>query len=216
ELRVARLASTDAEGKFELKDLPAARWTLSASKAGYVSLQFGQKRPFESGQPITLSDAEILERADFALPKASAITGRGFDEFGDAVAGARVQVMRYQMVQGQRRLTPAGGGDQSDDTGAFRVYGLAPGDYYISATLRAGLGLGDATDNITYAPTFYPGTGNVAEAQRITLALGQEQGNINFALLPVRTVHVTGTALDSSGTPLVNGLIALTGGSEST
>ena len=39
ELRVARLASTDAQGRFELKDLPAGRWTLTASKAGFVSLQ---------------------------------------------------------------------------------------------------------------------------------------------------------------------------------
>jgi protocatechuate 3,4-dioxygenase beta subunit len=30
---------------------------------------------------------------------APAITGHVFDEFGDPVANARVQVMRYQMVQ---------------------------------------------------------------------------------------------------------------------
>ena len=60
-----------------------------------------------------------------------------FDEFGDPVAGARVQAMRYQMVQGARRLSPVGANAQSDDTGAFRLYGLMPGDYYVSAILRA-------------------------------------------------------------------------------
>ena len=184
DARAGRLATTDAQGRFELKDLPAGRWTLTASKAGFVTLQYGQRRPFESGQPIEIRDGEMLDRADISLPKGSAITGHVFDEFGDAVAGARVQVLRYQLQQGIRRLVPAGGGDQSDDTGAFRIFGLAPGDYYVSATLRSGPG-GDSADGTVYAPTYYPGTGSLAEAQRVTLSIAQEQGNVNFALLPV-------------------------------
>jgi hypothetical protein len=212
EIRANRLVSTDAQGRFELKDLPAGRWTLTASKAGYMTLRFGQNRAFEAGKTIDLHDGEVMDRADFSLPKGAAITGRIFDEFGDAVANARVQVMRYQMVNGQRRLTPGGGGDQTDDTGAFRIYGLAPGDYYVSATLRAGQGpFADNQDNDTmsYAATYYPGTPNVAEAQRLTLGVGQEQPNVSFALQPVRTVKISGTALSSSGTALTNGMITL-------
>ena len=44
DARAGRLASTDAQGRFELKDLPAGRWTLTASKAGFVTLQYGQDR----------------------------------------------------------------------------------------------------------------------------------------------------------------------------
>lgn len=207
ELRTARLVSTDAQGRFELKDLPAGRWTLTASKAGFVSLQYGQSRPFESGRPIELSEGQALERADFALPRGSAITGHVLDAFGDPVAGARVQVLRFQMAQGTRRATPNGAGDQSDDTGAFRLYGLSPGEYIVSATLRAGPP--ENTDGIGYAPTYYPGTGNVAEAQRVTLAVGQEQSSVNFALLPVRTVKVSGLVLGSGGLPLANAMVTL-------
>jgi len=212
ELRANRLVSTDAQGRFEFKDLPAGRWILTASKAGYMTLRYGQKRPFEAGSPIEIADNQLMERADFSLPKGAAITGRIFDEFGDAVANARVQVLRYQIVQGQRRLTPAGGGDQTDDTGSYRIYGLAPGDYYISATLRAGNGpfLDDNnSDTTSYASTYYPGTGSVAEAQRIPLGIGQEQPNVNFALQAVRTVKITGTALSSMGTALSNGMVTL-------
>lgn len=213
ELRAARLATTDAQGRFELKDLPAGRWTLTASKAGFVSLQYGQSRPFESGRPIELSEGQALERADVALPRGSAITGHVLDEFGDPVAAARVQVLRFQMVQGTRRAMPNGAGDQSDDTGAFRLYGLSPGEYVVSATLRAGPGA-DNTDGIGYAPTYYPGTGNVAEAQRITLAVGQEQSSVNFALLPVRTVKVSGLVLGSGGLPLANAMVTLSSGAD--
>ena len=212
ELRANRLVSTDAQGRFEFKDLPAGRWNLTASKAGYMTLRYGQKRSFEAGSPIEIADAQVMERADFALPRGAAIVGRIFDEYGDAVANARVQVLRYQIVQGQRRLTAAGGGDQTDDTGSYRIYGLAPGDYYISATLRAGNGpFFDDTNNDTtsYAATYYPGTGSVAEAQRVTLGVGQEQPNVNFALQPVRTVKITGTALNSMGTALSNGMVTL-------
>jgi hypothetical protein len=212
ELRANRLVSTDANGRFEFKDLPAGRWTLTASKAGFMTLRYGQKRPFEAGSPIEIADGQLMERADFSLPKGAAITGRIFDEYGDPVANARVQVLRFQTVQGQRRLNPAGGGDQTDDTGSYRIYGLAPGDYYISATLRAGNGPfidDNNTDTTSYASTYYPGTGAVAEAQRITLGIGQEQPNVNFALQAVRTVKITGTALSSMGTALTNGMVTL-------
>ncbi len=203
-----RLTTTDAQGRFEFRDLPAGRWDLAASKAGFVTLRYGQRRPFEAGRPIELADKQVIDRADFSLPRGAAITGHVFDEFGDAVAGARVQVMRYQMVQGIRRLTPAGGGDQSDDTGAFRVFGLMPGDYYVSATVRA-LPVDDPADATSYAPTYFPGTGSVTEAQKVTVSLGQEQGNVSFALLPVRTVRVSGTVIGSDGGALSGGMLIL-------
>ena len=47
-----------------------------------------------------------------------------------------VRVMRYQYAQGERRLVPAGTA-QTDDQGQYRVWGLNPGDYYVSADRRA-------------------------------------------------------------------------------
>jgi hypothetical protein len=209
DTRGSRMASTDAQGRFELRDLPAGTWELTASKAGFVSLRFGQRRPFEAGKPVEVRDGQIVERTDIALPRGAAVTGRVFDEFGEPVAGARVQVLRYQMMQGTRRLTPTGIADQSDDTGAFRLFGLTPGDYYVSASVRA-LRVDDPTiDAAGYAPTYFPGTGNVAEAQRITLGLGQELTNVSFALLPLRTVRVSGRATDSLGQPLSGGVARL-------
>ncbi len=176
-----------------------------------MTLRYGQHRAFEAGTPIEIAEGQLMERADFSLPRGAAITGRVFDEFGEAVANARVQVLRYQMVQGTRRLNPSGGGDQSDDTGAYRIYGLPPGDYYVSATLRGNNGPFDDPngDTTSYASTYYPGTGSVAEAQRITLGIGQEQPNVNFALQPVRTVKISGMALDSNGVALTNGMVNL-------
>src|SRR5690606_37479173 len=38
-IREGRVTTTDAEGRWELAELPAGRYTLMASKAGYVTLQ---------------------------------------------------------------------------------------------------------------------------------------------------------------------------------
>ena len=209
ELRESRLASTDAQGRFELRDLPAGRWDLSASKAGFVSLRYGQKRPFESGRPIELGEGETMPKADFALPRGGVITGRVLDEFGDPVANARVMVMRYQSFQGTRRLVPTGFGDETDDTGSYRLYGLAPGDYFVSATLRPQGFADDSSDTTGYAPTYYPGTGNTAEAGRVSVPLGQEVQNITFALLPTKAVRITGTVTDSKGERVTSGFVML-------
>jgi len=199
DTRSARLSTTDADGRFELRDLPAGRWTISATKGGFVTQQFGQRHPFESVEPIDLADGQRFT-ANFTLSRGSAITGRVSDEFGDPITGARVQVLRSQAQQGRRRLVPTANGAQTDDTGAFRVFGLAPGEYYVAASLQAAPA-DSSTNPVSYAPTYFPGTGNIADAQRITLTLGTEQSGINFVLQPVRAVRVSGTVVDSNGAP---------------
>ncbi|HET9271646.1 MAG TPA: carboxypeptidase-like regulatory domain-containing protein [Vicinamibacterales bacterium] len=193
----ARVTSTDADGRFELRDLPAGRWTLMASKPGFVSQRYGQRRPFETVSPIELANGQKIDGANFALLRGGVINGRVLDDLGESVANVRVTVQRRQMIEGTRRLINVGVNDETDDTGAFRLYGLAPGEYYVSAVLRNNP-IEQPGDNAGYAPTFYPGTGNVNEAQRVTVGAGEEV-SIGFSLLPVRLVRVSGTVVSQSG-----------------
>src|SRR5256712_12241371 len=135
ELPGGRGALTDDQGVFDLAELPAGRYTLTVSKSGFVSLSYGQRRPLQAGTPLQLGDGQQLKGVDFQLPRGSAIAGRVLDEDGDAMPGVAVRVMRYQYQQGERRLTPAGSA-QTDDRGQYRVWGLMPGDYYVSAVAR--------------------------------------------------------------------------------
>ncbi len=134
-----KAALTDAEGRFEFRELPAGRFTLQASKSGYVNVQYGQTRPFESGKPIELADKQGLDNADISMPRGSVIAGRIVDEFGDAIPDVSVTAMRQSWQNGRRRLVPSPGRvAQTNDLGQFRLYGLPPGDYYVSASLRSG------------------------------------------------------------------------------
>src|SRR5262249_34295115 len=39
--RDSRSSSTDADGRYEVKDLPAGRYTVTVRRAGYLSLRYG-------------------------------------------------------------------------------------------------------------------------------------------------------------------------------
>jgi hypothetical protein len=138
DIRVNRGATTDADGRYEISDLPRGRYSIFVSRNGYVSLQFGQQRPFEPGRPLDLGDGQLMDRVDFALPRGSVIAGRITDEVGEPIAGVRMQAMRHQYLPtGQRRLVPAGGaqfGMITNDLGEFRLFGLMPGAYIVGAT----------------------------------------------------------------------------------
>src|SRR5919198_635103 len=135
ELPGGRGVLTDENGVFDLTELPAGRYTLSVSKSGFVSLSYGQRRPLQAGTPLQLGEGQQLKGVDFQLPRGSVIAGRVLDEDGEAMPGIPVRVMRYEYQQGERRLTPAGN-TQTDDRGQFRVWGLMPGEYYVSAVAR--------------------------------------------------------------------------------
>jgi hypothetical protein len=220
-----RAVMTDAEGRFEFRDLPAGRVTLQASKAGFVAISYGQTRPHEGGKPIELAEKQVFENADIVMPRGGVISGRILDEFGEPVPDVTVAAMRQTWAGGRRRLMPGSGRTvQTNDLGQYRVHGLPPGDYYITATLRdetamfevmaASMAGGaappaDAARASGYAPTYFPGTPNAADAHKIALGAGQETSGTDFALLPVRLSRIRGIVMSSEGKPLEGAMISL-------
>jgi len=201
--RQGRWVRTDANGLWDAPDVPAGAYTLSVSKSGYLKIEYGQKRPFERGKTIEIRPGQVLDRIDIALPRAGAISGRVFDEFGDPVAAVFVRALRQRYVDGRRELTPLtealegltnGGGDVTDDLGQFRIYGLAPGDYFVSASFNPP---GEAATALGYPPVYYPGTPSAAESRRIRIGLGEETQNINVTLVSARYAVVSGTVVNS-------------------
>jgi len=207
ELREGRVATTDEQGRYEMKEMPAGRFSLYASKGSYVGLSYGQTRPFDAGKPLEVLDGQTIEKVDFSLPRGAIITGRVMDEYGEPVADAQVMPMRSVNQGGRKRTMPSGRSSTTNDIGEFRIFGLPPGQYFISATLRSGMMFGGAQseDRSGYAPTYFPGTTNAAEAQRLNVSVGQTLTDINIALLPTRTSRISGTVVDSQGRAVASG-----------
>src|SRR5262245_22379781 len=130
----SRSATVDDNGRFVFDALPEGRFTLSASKPGYVGATYGQRSPGRPGTPIQLADGQKMQ-VQLAIWRGGVITGTVLDEHGEAVPNTPVRVMRYVMPGGQRTLQQAGN-DQTDDRGMYRIFGLQPGEYIVSATPR--------------------------------------------------------------------------------
>ena len=135
ELRGTRTVTTDDTGRFTFPALPAGRFTMTASKPGYVDNAYGAKRPGRPGTPIQLSDGQKIERANINLPRGGVLTGVVVDEHGEPSAGTQVRALRYVMRTGEKTLQQAGQ-DTTDDRGIYRIYQLQPGDYVVNALPR--------------------------------------------------------------------------------
>ena len=158
---------------------------------------------------LDVADGQTIDKVDVSLPRAGVITGQVLDEFGEPVTGARVSAMRNRYVGGQRRMSPMGSGDVTDDIGQYRLHGLLPGEYFVSASMTTGLMSGQSEDRIGYAPTFFPGTSLQSEAQRVTVSVGQETQHTNIPLSPGRISTISGKAVSASGKPIFRGMLML-------
>lgn len=226
-----RTVTTDAQGAFAFRGLPAGSYRISASPgqytAQYLSMNFGAKKPNgpmsgDLGQIIQLADGQAFEKATIALPRGSVITGRVTDENGDPLA--RVQVYTILYTPANPRGMRTGAGDSTDDLGQFRVYGLTPGDYAVVAEARATTFVQPNAppeteeDKVGFMTSFYPGTADEASAQRVPVRAGGETPGIEIRVVSGRLFRVSGMVTDSKGgVARVNGQLSkrATGGSQS-
>jgi protocatechuate 3,4-dioxygenase beta subunit len=121
--RAERSVRTDSRGLFHLGGLAAARYSVEATREGFLPASIaGVNAGGQSAPP-----------ANLALRRAASISGRVTDEKGQPVAAARVRITRDM---GVRRLlrgvasNPAsvlgGQGVPTASDGTFRLRGLAP------------------------------------------------------------------------------------------
>ena len=88
-------------------------------------------------------------------------------------------VLQSQFQQGRLRLIAAGARADTNDLGEYRIFGLPPGSYYVSATLppnpppvENGVQL-LGEDSGGLAPIFYPGTSDLRTAAKVNLTAGE-------------------------------------------
>lgn len=198
-----RTTSTDVDGRYEIKDLRAARYRVSVTRGGYLPLDYGQRRPGEQGRPVQVADDERVENVDFSLPRMSVISGRVTDETGDPIEGVNVYAMRSMFFEGERKLVPVNMAARTDDTGNYRILRLEPGSYAVMASTHETWVVNTAgrQETLGYVPTYFPGVSGSGSARRVTVGVGQEVVGTDFGLVPGRAPTVSGMAVDSRGRP---------------
>jgi carboxypeptidase family protein len=216
-LQLPRAVVTGDEGTFVFERVPLGRYTVTGSKDGYVSMNYGAARPGRPGTSLPLAASQTIDLA-LRLPRGAVIAGTITDVDGLPAAGVQVVALMSRFVggAGERRLVPAPVAYRSltDDRGIYRIYGLAAGEYTISAQSQqraVGLGVPEVrtfTDGrvgaqpLTSAVVFYPGTTDLAQARRFTLAAGEERAGVDLQMQYVPLATVSGVVpVTANGPP---------------
>ncbi len=124
-------AITDEAGRFVLTNLTPGRYSVSASKPAYVPMAYGATRPGRPGVTVAVAAGPPVN-IQIALPRGGVITGTIRDQSGDPAADMQVLIARAERLStsGQMYIENI---VSTDDRGVYRVYGLTPDDYIVSA-----------------------------------------------------------------------------------
>jgi hypothetical protein len=135
DMRLNRTTITDDTGKFVFSALPAGRFTITATKAGYPPMSYGASRPYRTGSGVLLTDGQVVGNIALTVGRGAVLSGTVFDEHGQSMP--QVPVMAWEVrtaLSGERTLAfPQTGAEAvtTDDRGAYRIYGLPPGEYTV-------------------------------------------------------------------------------------
>lgn len=194
-----KAVNSDAEGKFELPGLAPGAYTISANSPGYVLSDSDSKTFYRPGDVVSLT-----------LVKGGVITGKVTSLSGDPVIGAIVRAMKIRgadnkPIKNRDPFSEMGnaaafvlgllGPYKTDDRGVYRIYGLAPGYYQVSAGGQSGspfMGRGGGGPYDGDAPTYFPSS-TIDTAAEVNVRAGDEVSNIDIRYRENRGHSISGT-----------------------
>ncbi len=192
DLRISLTVMTEADGTYEVANLPACQYAITAALDGFVSAAFGETGPSESAARVVLREKQIVERLDIRLSRGGVIFGRVVDDVGEPVAAVQVRAMRSQFTGGRRHFVWAGVESRTNDMGEFRIFALAPGPYLVSAVPRVDNQAVIKGNNRGFVPTYYPGTTDLTNAATLTVKAGETVGALTMPLTLMRLASIRG------------------------
>ena len=185
-----RTATTNDEGRFEFRDLPAGRFTIDVQKPGYLSGSYGAARPGRAGSAVSVADGARAVDLTIRMSRGAAIMGTVRDQRGRPIVGVNVSALRFgYSLFGERTLSTFGSTAPTDDRGVFRIWGLPGGEYLVRASplipRRYGEGA-DSFDRLTAAEvdrvlSAARGSGNTAGSEVSPRSTTNDLPTANYA-----------------------------------
>lgn len=202
------VAITGATGQFGLKDIEPGRYRFWVERDGFVRMQYGQRNFQRPGGPLSLAPGQRLRDIVFRMVAGAVISGRIFDDDGEPLALANVQVLRTVYAESQQRLVSVARAT-TNDLGEYRLWGLSPGRYVLGVTYARGLPFGStggareslptrtsATEE-SFGVTYYPATTDPSRAGVIEMHPNEEASRMDITLLRARTFHIRGRVVNA-------------------
>jgi protocatechuate 3,4-dioxygenase beta subunit len=124
----ARTTRTGEDGRFAVEALPAGRVVVTAMQTGYAPGEYGRPSPHTPSTAVVLQPGQRFQ-ADIVLPRGAVVAGVVMYENGEPVPDMRVAAHPVRHGSGPTLWQVSGG--WTDRNGAFRLWGLPPGEYSI-------------------------------------------------------------------------------------
>lgn len=182
-------------------------------ESGLRSQRVRRTRVIGTGTAVALEAVRRLQAVEVSLTPHAVLAGRVADDRGDPIAPVHVQAVGYRYNRGRKELTSFGRA-VTNDLGEFRIFGLPPGRYYLSATPRspsivdaAPKRAANAMSDDDYVPTYYPRGTDPTFATMVEARPGAQLAGIDLALSKVRTVHLSGRVNNSMGSAMATILL---------
>jgi len=191
---------TTSDGHFELRSVPSGRYRLKVSRDGYVEQEFGQKKPTDPGAIFALRPGQKMSDLIFKLGRAGVITGHVFNADGEPMPHVMLNAIRQVYRDGKREFQSSAW-DRSNDLGEYRIFGLAPGRYYVSAEEQTwNRVVGDRefnpvekdTGEKAYAKIYFPTSLDLGKASTVTVKEGEEIPAVDILMKEVVAYRIRG------------------------
>ena len=166
-----RITFTDEGGNFQVSGLDALVYNVGASSPSYITAP----REPESLPPYY----RIGDSVTISLLKGGVITGTVTSATGGQMVQTGVRAILIRDANGKPPASPRFPAEKStDDRGVYRIYGLTPGTYLVSAGGRGPYGYStNAYD--TDAPTYAPSSTRDTAAE-IVVRAGEETTGVDI------------------------------------
>jgi hypothetical protein len=124
---MGRITTSDAEGSFRIGGLETALYTIGASSPGYTSESSAMGLP---GTHYRIGDNVRVE-----MVRGGAITGTVANAAGEPVIAVQVRAVMIRDAKGHppKQMEFIVNQQTTDDRGIYRIWGLTPGTYLVSA-----------------------------------------------------------------------------------
>lgn len=166
--------TTDEEGKFILRNVPAGSRGVLATLPGFAKPNaIRSYLPYGEGTFVTVSSGEQVKGIHLRLAPTYAISGRLLDENDQPASSMRVYLGQkaFNSDGSPGVFTPQVQSVLSDDKGNYRLYGVPAGEYFVQAQATSSEGV----------TSYYPGV-PFADAAVPVVVSTSELGGIDFKL----------------------------------
>jgi hypothetical protein len=188
-------STTDADGRFTLDHLTAAKYQLTASKRGFRTASYDEHDEFATS--IVTGPDQDTTHLQYKLTPNAVLRGVVTSDDGEPVPNANVMLFKRLKHQRAGERIERVNGAVTDDTGAYEMGDLGSGEYLLAVTAEpwyalhgSAAGKRNSALDVVYPVTYFDSTTDELAATPIELTGGMRQ-EANISLHAVPALHIS-------------------------